>query len=34
LYALMGEDVSPRRDFIMTNVDFSEIREWIFCNMI
>ena len=27
LYALMGEDVSPRRDFIMTNVDFSEIRE-------
>lgn len=27
LYALMGEDVSPRRDFIMSNVDFSEIRE-------
>ena len=27
LYALMGEDVSPRRDFIMENVDFSEIRE-------
>ena len=27
LYALMGEDVSPRRDFIMTNVDFSEIKE-------
>lgn len=27
LYALMGEDVSPRRDFIMQNVDFSEIRE-------
>ena len=27
LYALMGEDVSPRRDFLMQNVDFSEIRE-------
>lgn len=27
LYALMGEDVVPRRDFIMQNVDFSEIRE-------
>ena len=27
LYALMGEDVAPRRDFIMSNVDFSEIRE-------
>ena len=27
LYALMGEDVSPRREFIMSNVDFSEIRE-------
>jgi DNA gyrase subunit B len=27
LYALMGEDVTPRRDFIMENVDFSEIRE-------
>ena len=27
LYALMGEDVTPRRDFIMSNVDFSEIRE-------
>ena len=27
LYSLMGEDVVPRRDFIMTNVDFSEIRE-------
>ena len=27
LYALMGEDVSPRRDFIMQNVDFSEIKE-------
>lgn len=27
LYALMGEDVAPRRDFIMENVDFSEIKE-------
>lgn len=27
LYSLMGEDVIPRRDFIMSNVDFSEIRE-------
>ena len=27
LYALMGEDVEPRRDFVMTNIDFSEIRE-------
>ena len=27
LYALMGEDVSPRRDFIMSNVDFSEVKE-------
>jgi DNA gyrase/topoisomerase IV subunit B len=27
LYALMGEDVAPRREFIMENVDFSEIRE-------
>ena len=27
LYSLMGEDVVPRRDFIMTNVDFTEIRE-------
>ena len=27
LYALMGEDVAPRRDFIMKNVDFTEIRE-------
>lgn len=27
LYSLMGEDVVPRRDFIMSNVDFSEIRE-------
>lgn len=27
LYDLMGEEVEPRRDFIMSNVDFSEIRE-------
>ena len=27
LYELMGEDVAPRRDFIMENVDFSEIKE-------
>lgn len=27
LYDLMGEDVEPRRDFIMQNVDFSEIKE-------
>lgn len=27
LYDLMGEDVEPRREFIMNNVDFSEIRE-------
>ena len=27
LYALMGEDVAPRREFIMENVDFSEIKE-------
>ena len=27
LYELMGSDVEPRRDFIMENVDFSEIRE-------
>lgn len=27
LYALMGEEVEPRREFIMNNVDFSEIRE-------
>ena len=27
LYDLMGEDVAPRRDFIMENVDFAEIRE-------
>ena len=27
LYELMGEDVVPRREFIMENVDFAEIRE-------
>ena len=27
LYALMGDDVAPRREFIMKNVDFTEIRE-------
>ena len=27
LYDLMGEEVEPRRDFIMNNVDFSEIAE-------
>lgn len=27
LYALMSEDVAPRRNFIMENVDFTEIRE-------
>ena len=27
LYQLMGEDVAPRREFIMENVDFAEIRE-------
>ena len=27
LYDLMGEDVEPRREFIMENVDFSEIKE-------
>ena len=27
LYALMGEDVEPRRDFVMTRIDFSEIKE-------
>lgn len=27
LYALMGEDVEPRREFIMNKVDFTEIRE-------
>lgn len=27
LYDLMGEDVEPRRDFIMKKVDFSKVRE-------
>lgn len=27
LYSLMGEDVAPRREFIMENVDFTEIKE-------
>ena len=27
LYDLMGEEVEPRRDFIMRNIDFSMIRE-------
>lgn len=27
LYQLMGEAVEPRKDFIMTNIDFSEVRE-------
>ena len=27
LYNLMGEDVQPRKDFIMANVDFSTIKE-------
>ena len=27
LYDLMGSEVEPRRDFIMENVDFAEIRE-------
>lgn len=27
LHQLMGEEVSPRKDFIMSNVDFSRIRE-------
>lgn len=27
LYNLMGTDVDPRKDFIMKNIDFSEIRE-------
>ena len=27
LYSLMGEDVEPRRNFIMNKVDFSKIRE-------
>lgn len=27
LYDLMGDDVEPRKDFIMNNIDFSEVRE-------
>lgn len=27
LYELMGEDVEPRKEFIMSNIDFSTIRE-------
>lgn len=27
LYELMGEDVEPRRNFIMKNIDFSKVRE-------
>ena len=27
LYDLMGEDVEPRREFIMEKVDFSKVRE-------
>ena len=27
LYDLMSDEVDPRRDFIMKNIDFSEIRE-------
>lgn len=27
LYDLMGTDVDPRKDFIMKNIDFSEVRE-------
>lgn len=27
LYNLMGSNVDPRKDFIMNNIDFSEIRE-------
>ena len=27
LYSLMGEEVEPRREFLMNKVDFSEIRE-------
>lgn len=27
LYSLMGDDATPRREFIMSNVDFSEVRE-------
>ena len=27
LYQLMSDDVDPRRDFIMKNIDFSKVRE-------
>ena len=27
LYDLMGDDVEPRRNFIMKKVDFSKVRE-------
>ena len=27
LYELMGEEVEPRREFIMKNIDFSKVRE-------
>ena len=27
IYSLMGSDVQPKKDFIFSNVDFSEIRE-------
>lgn len=27
LYELMGEDVEPRKEFIMEKIDFSEVRE-------
>ena len=27
LYALMGPDVEPRRDYVFSNIDFSTIRE-------
>ena len=27
LYELMGEDVEPRKEFIMSEIDFSNVRE-------
>lgn len=27
LYDLMGEDVAPRKDFVFSKIDFSEIKE-------
>ena len=27
LYDLMGEDVQPRKDFVFSKIDFSEIKE-------